>query len=205
MLFRSVKVMEERTVGPSLGADSIRQGLFSMIVGSILVVVFMVVYYNVSGLIADVALILNILLIAAGLAAFQATLTMPGIAGIILTIGMAVDANVLVFERIREELRIGKTQHSAVSAGYERATLTIMDANITTLIAPGALSVRYGARQGLRRHPEPRRHRQPVHGAFRDADHLRLSARPPSGQENQHMRRTPQIGCTHWTEPITQG
>lgn len=130
-----VKVMEERTVGPSLGADSIRQGLFSMIVGSILVVVFMVVYYSVSGLIADVALVLNILFIAAGLAAFQATLTMPGIAGIILTIGMAVDANVLVFERIREELRIGKTQHSAVSAGYERATLTIMDANVTTLIA----------------------------------------------------------------------
>lgn len=130
-----VKVMEERTVGPSLGSDSIRKGLFSMIVGSILVVIFMVVYYNASGVIADIALTLNILLIAAGLAGFQATLTLPGIAGIILTIGMAVDANVLIFERIREELRIGKTQHSAVNAGYERATLTIMDANVTTLIA----------------------------------------------------------------------
>lgn len=130
-----VKVMEERTVGPSLGSDSIRKGLFSMIVGSILVVIFMVVYYNMSGLIADLALILNIVFIAAGLAVFQATLTMPGIAGIILTIGMAVDANVLIFERIREELRIGKTQHSAVNAGYDRATLTIMDANVTTLIA----------------------------------------------------------------------
>jgi len=130
-----VKVMEERTVGPSLGSDSIRKGLFSMIVGSVLVIVFMVIYYSVSGVIADIALALNILLIAAGLAAFQATLTLPGIAGIILTIGMAVDANVLIFERIREELRIGKTQHSAVNAGYERATLTIMDANVTTLIA----------------------------------------------------------------------
>jgi preprotein translocase subunit SecD len=130
-----VKVMEERTVGPSLGSDSIRKGLFSMIVGSILVVIFMVVYYNASGIIADIALALNILFIAAGLAGFQATLTLPGIAGIILTIGMAVDANVLIFERIREELRIGKTQHSAVNAGYERATLTIMDANVTTLIA----------------------------------------------------------------------
>jgi len=130
-----VKVMEERTVGPSLGSDSIRKGLFSMIVGSVLVVIFMVVYYNISGLIADLALVLNIVLIAAGLAVFQATLTMPGIAGIILTIGMAVDANVLIFERIREELQIGKTQLSAVNAGYERATLTIMDANVTTLIA----------------------------------------------------------------------
>jgi len=130
-----VKVLEERTVGPSLGSDSIRKGLFSMIVGGVLVVIFMVLYYSTAGLIADIALILNILLIAAGLAAFQATLTMPGIAGIILTIGMAVDANVLVFERIREEMKTGKTMHSAVSAGYDRAALTILDANVTTLIA----------------------------------------------------------------------
>ena len=130
-----VKVLEERTVGPSLGHDSINKGLMSMIVGGILVVIFMVIYYQFSGIIADIALALNILLIAAGLAGFQATLTLPGIAGIILTIGMAVDANVLIFERIREELRIGKTQHAAVNAGYERATLTIMDANVTTLIA----------------------------------------------------------------------
>ncbi len=130
-----VQIIEERTVGPSLGTDSIRMGLISMLVGGLLVVAFMAIYYKVSGLIADVALILNILLIAAGLAVFQATLTLPGIAGIILTIGMAVDANVLIFERIREELRLGKTPHSAVAAGFDRATLTILDANITTLIA----------------------------------------------------------------------
>jgi preprotein translocase subunit SecD len=95
----------------------------------------MAVYYKGSGVIADMALLLNILLIGGGLAAFQATLTLPGIAGIILTIGMAVDANVLIFERIREELHIGKTPRSAVEAGYDRATLTILDANVTTLIA----------------------------------------------------------------------
>ncbi len=130
-----VEIIEERTVGPSLGADSIRKGILSMAVGGLLVVLFMMVYYKVSGLIANLALAVNILLIAAGLAAFQATLTLPGIAGIILTIGMAVDANVLIFERIREELRIGKTARSAVEAGYDRATLTILDANVTTLIA----------------------------------------------------------------------
>ncbi len=130
-----VEIIEERTVGPSLGADSIRKGLISMYVGGMLVVLFMVVYYKVSGLIANIALILNIVLIAGGLAALQATLTLPGIAGIILTIGMAVDANVLIFERIREEMSLGKTQRAAVNAGYSRATLTILDANVTTLIA----------------------------------------------------------------------
>ena len=130
-----VKILEERTVGPSLGADSIREGLISMLVGGILVVLFMIVYYKAAGMIADIALILNIPLIAAGLAGFQATLTLPGIAGIILTIGMAVDANVIIFERIREELTLGRTPRAAVSAGFDRATLTILDANVTTLIA----------------------------------------------------------------------
>jgi preprotein translocase subunit SecD len=130
-----VNILEERTVGPSLGSDSIRKGLISMIVGGILVIVFMVIYYRGAGLLADMALILNILFIAAGLAAFQATLTLPGIAGIILTIGMAVDANVLIFERIREEMTLGKTPRAALDAGYDRATLTILDANVTTLIA----------------------------------------------------------------------
>ena len=130
-----VKIIEERTVGPSLGADSIRNGLISIYVGGMLVILFMIVYYKVSGLIANIALILNIVLIAGGLAGFQATLTLPGIAGIILTIGMAVDANVLIFERIREEMNLGKTQRSAVNAGYSKATLTILDANVTTLIA----------------------------------------------------------------------
>jgi preprotein translocase subunit SecD len=130
-----VNILEERTVGPSLGTDSIRKGLISMCVGGILVILFMIVYYKGSGLIADIALVINILMIAGGLAGFQATLTLPGIAGIILTIGMAVDANVLIFERIREELHIGKTPRAAVDTGYDRATLTILDANVTTLIA----------------------------------------------------------------------
>ncbi|MCP3950755.1 MAG: protein translocase subunit SecD [Desulfobacterales bacterium] len=130
-----VTILEERTVGPSLGADSIRTGLISMMVGGILVVLFMIVYYKGSGIIADVALALNILLIAGGLAAFGATLTLPGIAGIILTIGMAVDANVLIFERIREEMALGKTPWASVDAGFDRASLTILDANVTTLIA----------------------------------------------------------------------
>ncbi|WP_319526122.1 protein translocase subunit SecD [uncultured Desulfosarcina sp.] len=130
-----VQILEERTVGPSLGTDSIRMGLLSMCVGGILVVLFMAIYYKGSGLVADFALILNILLIAGGLAGFGATLTLPGIAGIILTIGMAVDANVLIFERIREEMSLGKTPRAAVDSGYDRATLTILDANVTTLIA----------------------------------------------------------------------
>ena len=130
-----VIVLEERTVGPSLGADSIRKGLLSMCIGGLLVIIFMVIYYKTAGLIADLALALNIVLIGAGLAALQATLTLPGIAGIILTIGMAVDANVIIFERIREELTLGRTPRAAIDAGYNRATLTILDANVTTLIA----------------------------------------------------------------------
>jgi preprotein translocase subunit SecD len=130
-----VNILEERTVGPSLGADSIRKGLISMMVGGALVVLFMIIYYKGAGVVADVALTLNILIIAAGLAAFQATLTLPGIAGIILTIGMAVDANVLIFERVREEMSLGKTPRAALDAGFDRATLTILDANVTTLIA----------------------------------------------------------------------
>jgi len=130
-----VNILEERTVGPSLGADSIRKGLLSMIIGGLLVIIFMVIYYKTAGLVADVALFLNILLIGAGLASLQATLTLPGIAGIILTIGMAVDANVIIFERIREEVALGRTPRAAIDAGYNRATLTVLDANVTTLIA----------------------------------------------------------------------
>jgi preprotein translocase subunit SecD len=130
-----VEIIEERTVGPTLGKDSINKGLMSMAIGGALVILFMVIYYSVAGLVADLALVINILLIGAGLAAFQATLTLPGIAGIILTIGMAVDANVLIFERIREEIRIGMSPSMAISNGFERATLIILDANVTTLIA----------------------------------------------------------------------
>ena len=130
-----VKILEQRTVGASLGSDSIRQGLVASMLAGLVTIVFMVIYYRLSGLIANFALLLNIPLILAFLAAFEATLTLPGIAGIILTVGMAVDANVLIFERIREELRLGKTPRAAVDAGFQRATWTIMDSNITTLIA----------------------------------------------------------------------
>ncbi len=130
-----VKILEERTVGPSLGRDSIRAGIAAIIVGGIVVLIFMVVYYGLSGFLADLALVLNLVIIMGVLAGFGATLTLPGIAGLILTVGMAVDANVLVFERIREELRLGKTIRAAVDQGYGRAFLTILDANVTTLIA----------------------------------------------------------------------
>lgn len=130
-----VRIMEERTVGPSLGQDSINKGLLSMALGGVIILVFMGIYYKGAGLFADLALLANILLIAAGLAIFQATLTLPGIAGIILTIGMAVDANVIIFERIREELRLGKPPLTALKAGFDRATLAVLDANVTTLIA----------------------------------------------------------------------
>jgi len=129
-----VKIIEERTVGPSLGKDSINKGLKSMLVGGLIVIVFMIVYYGLSGAIADLALLLNILFIGAGLSFFGATLTLPGIAGVILTIGMSVDANVLIFERIREELRLGKSARASIDAGYGKALVTILDANITTLI-----------------------------------------------------------------------
>lgn len=130
-----IKFLEERTIGPSLGADSIRKGLTSIVIALILVLIFMVVYYRMAGVNAVTALILNILLIMAALAYFKASLTLPGIAGIILTIGMAVDANVLVFERIREELSQGKGVLSSISAGFGRAFRTILDANVTTIIA----------------------------------------------------------------------
>jgi preprotein translocase subunit SecD len=130
-----VKILEQRTVGPSLGQDSIDKGILSIIVGSILVILFMVLYYNLSGIVADLVLVLNIVLIMGALAAFRATLTLPGIAGIVLTIGMAVDANVLIFERIREEMRLGKSPRASVEGGYSKALSTIVDANVTTLIA----------------------------------------------------------------------
>jgi preprotein translocase subunit SecD len=130
-----VNILENRTVGPSLGQDSINQGILSVLIGGLLVVLAMLIYYKVSGLVADVVLVLNVVLIMAMLSIFGATLTLPGIAGIVLTIGMAVDANVLIFERIREELRLGRTPRAALEAGYEKAKLTIIDANVTTLIA----------------------------------------------------------------------
>ena len=130
-----VNIIEERIVGPSLGADSIAQGTQAIIFGLVLVLIFMLVYYKVAGIVADFALIWNILLVLAVLASLQATLTLPGIAGLILTVGMSIDSNVIIFERIREELRKGKTPKAAIDAGYDRALTTIIDANVTTLIA----------------------------------------------------------------------
>lgn len=130
-----VNIAEERTVGPSLGADSIRMGVISIIMGGILVLFFMVVYYRAAGVIADVSLVLNMFLVLATLVAFKATLSLPGIAGLVLTVGMAVDANVIIIERIREELRVGKTPRAAIDSGYKNALSTILDANITTMIA----------------------------------------------------------------------
>ena len=122
-------------MGPSLGQANIDQGFRSVIVGFILVLIFMAVYYRVFGLFANVALALNLVLIVAVLSILQATLTLPGVAGIVLTVGMAVDANVLIFERIREEIQNGATPQASIHTGYERALSTIVDANVTTLIA----------------------------------------------------------------------
>jgi preprotein translocase subunit SecD len=130
-----VEIIEERTVGPSLGQDNIDQGRNSVFIGFVLVLVFMGVYYKVFGLVANLALFVNLVLIVAVLSLFQATLTLPGIAGIVLTVGMAVDANVLIFERIREELRNGVSVQASINAGYDKAFTTIADANITTFIA----------------------------------------------------------------------
>lgn len=130
-----VTYIEERTVGPSLGADSIRQGILASVVGLGLVILFMLVYYKMSGVNAVVALVLNLIILMAGLVLFSATLTLPGIAGVILLIGMAVDSNVLIFERVREELRAGKIVSSAVDTGFNKALVTIVDTHVTTIVS----------------------------------------------------------------------
>ena len=139
-----VRLLEERTVGPSLGKDSIEKGTTSALIGLLLVALFMIFYYKFSGIVADFALILNIIILMGVMSYFHATLTLPGIAGIILTIGMAVDANVLIFERIREELDKGKTVGAAIDMGYGRALITILDANVTTFIA-GVVLYNFGS------------------------------------------------------------
>lgn len=130
-----IEIVEERTIGPSLGQDNIDQGFRSVVIGLLLVMVFMVVYYKAFGMVANLALMVNLVLIVAILSLLQATLTLPGIAGIVLTVGMAVDANVLIFERIREELRVGSTPQASIHSGYSKAFSTILDANVTTFIA----------------------------------------------------------------------
>lgn len=137
----AMTILEERQIGPALGRDSIRKGALSSLIGAIVVMLFMLVYYKGAGINADLALILNVLIILACLAYFKATLTLPGIAGIALTIGMAVDANVLIFERIKEELRAGKTVRTAVDLGFQRAWSAIFDSNVTTILAALALYI----------------------------------------------------------------
>jgi preprotein translocase subunit SecD len=134
-----VEILENRSIGPTLGADSIRSGLHAGLIGAVLVLVFMLFYYGRLGLVANLALVSTILLLFAGLISLKATLTLPGIAGIILTIGMAVDGNILIFERMKEELREGKTPYASVDAGFRKALKTIIDANVTTLIAAAVL------------------------------------------------------------------
>ena len=129
-----VNIIEERTVGPTLGSDSIKAGIIAAMIGMAVIVLFMIIYYGLSGFIADIAVLVNIGFIIAVMTMLEGTLTMPGIAGMILIIGMAVDANVIIFERIRENLRQGKTIRTAVDGGFSRALVTILDANITTLI-----------------------------------------------------------------------
>jgi preprotein translocase subunit SecD len=136
-----LKVLEERTVGPGLGSDSIRSGVLAGIVGTIGVILFMIIAYGTFGLIANFALAVNGIILVAAMSALQATLTLPGIAGIVLTIGMAVDANVLIFEHIREEVRTGRTPVAAIDSGFTRALTTIIDSNLTTLFAAGFLYV----------------------------------------------------------------
>jgi preprotein translocase subunit SecD len=137
----SIKYLEERTIGPSLGADSIREGFRASVASLVVVMLFMLVYYRLSGVNAVVALLLNLLILLAALAYFQAVLTLPGIAGVILTIGMGVDSNVLIFERIREELRAGKPNPSAVEVGFNRAFLTIIDTHVTTVVSAAFLFI----------------------------------------------------------------
>jgi preprotein translocase subunit SecD len=134
-----VKIIQNVTVGPSLGQDSINKGLMAGLIGVVLVVVFMTIYYKLSGIVANMGMVLNVIYLMGALAAMGATLTLPGIAAIVLLIGMSVDSNVLIFERIREELKLGKTPKSALDAGYDKAFLTIMDSHITTLITAAVL------------------------------------------------------------------
>jgi preprotein translocase subunit SecD len=140
-----VVIEEERSVGPALGADSIRHGVRAAVIGSLLVVTFMIGYYRMSGVFASVAVVINLVMIIGlmSLPELPGTLTLPGIAGLLLTVGMSVDGNVIIFERIREELRTGKTAHAAVDTGYDKSFWTILDANVTTLLA-GLVLYQYG-------------------------------------------------------------
>jgi SecD/SecF fusion protein len=188
-----VTVVQNITIGPTLGKDSIRKGVQAALLGGFLVGAFMIFYYRASGIVADIALFLNLILLLAAFAALNATMTLPGIAGIILTIGIGVDTNVLIFERIREELRLGKTVRAAVDGGYSKAWVTIFDAHITTLITSCALHVRHRPHQGLRRDARHRHHQQPLHGGFRLKDDLRLDTGEVQTKEPEHLMKFREI------------
>jgi preprotein translocase subunit SecD len=136
-----IKYLEERTVGPSLGSDSIRSGVNAAIIGMLVVLIFMLVYYRAAGINADIALLLNLVILLGFMGYVGAVLTLPGIAGVILTVGMGVDSNVLIFERIREELRNGKTPPSAVDQGFGHAWVTIVDTHVTTIVSAAILFI----------------------------------------------------------------
>ena len=135
-----MNIGQERSIGPTLGKESIQKGVFAILVGLLAVSIFMLIYYNMAGLIANLSLVLNLIIMSAILSLMDFTITLPGLAGVVLTLGMAVDANVIIYERIREELGRGKTYKAAIPQGFERATLTIVDSNLTTVIAAIVLS-----------------------------------------------------------------
>ena len=184
-----IMILEERTVGPSLGQDSINNGIKATMIGGLLVILAMMAYYRMAGFVANIALTLNMLLLLAALAVLRGTLTLPGIAGIALTLGMAVDANVLIFERIREEMRLGKPPGAALEAGYTRAFLTIMDSNVTTVVAALVLlQFGTGTDQGVCHYPDHRPRCQHVYRDRGNQVHLRLRIAQYPRQAVEHLR-----------------
>ena len=181
--------LQERSIGPSLGADSIHQGIMAGIAGLLAVVVVMLMYYKRSGLNAVLALVLNTILLLAAISYFHAVLTLPGIAGIILTIGMAVDSNVLIFERIREELRSGKSVIAAVDTGFGKAWWTIVDTHVTTVVSCAFLFLfRRRAGAGFCGNIDDRSDRKYLHRGFRVEDDLRLrTVRSPPAHGAEHL------------------
>ncbi len=180
-------IVEERTVGASLGEDNIRAGLRAAVGGYILVLLCMVIYYKGFGMIANIALAVNVILLVALMSVLGATLTMPGIAGIVLTMGMAVDANVLIFSRVREEA-LERPPQAAITAGFDRAFTTIVDSNIThLLVALMLLAIRHGPDQRLRRRADARHHHVDVHRHHRDARDGQSGVRRPQHEEAVRM------------------
>ena len=184
-----VDIVDEGVIGASLGQDNIDKGFKAVLLGLALVLLAAAIYYKLFGLVADIALFFNLVILVAVMSLIGVTLTMPGIAGIVLTLGMAIDANVLICERIREELRNGSTPHASIRAGYEKAWATILDANVTHLIAALALTTMgSGADQGLRRHADDRHPDLDVHLGDGDPRDHRADPRPPQAQDAVGVR-----------------